>query len=72
VINLRPATSRSGWQKTTRFFKEKRHGSQAVFDSPARVVGSFVNIDLIAATTNALNGALLAQRPTIIGAGSEI
>ena len=27
------------------------------------VVGSFVLIDLIAATTNALNGALLAQRP---------
>src|SRR5512136_2744997 len=27
------------------------------------VVGSFVIIDLIAATTNALNGALLAQRP---------
>ena len=27
------------------------------------VVGSFVFIDLIAATTNALNGALLAQRP---------
>ena len=26
-------------------------------------VGSFVIIDLIAATTNALNGALLAQRP---------
>ena len=27
------------------------------------VVGSFVFIDLIAATTNALNGALLVQRP---------
>ena len=26
-------------------------------------VGSFVIIDLIAATTNALNGALLSQRP---------
>ena len=26
-------------------------------------VGNFVIIDLIAATTNALNGALLAQRP---------
>ena len=26
-------------------------------------VGSFVIIDMIAATTNALNGALLAQRP---------
>ena len=26
-------------------------------------IGSFVFIDLIAATTNALNGALLAQRP---------
>ena len=26
-------------------------------------VGGFVIIDLIAATTNALNGALLAQRP---------
>ncbi len=26
-------------------------------------IGSFVMIDLIAATTNALNGALLAQRP---------
>ena len=27
------------------------------------VVGSFVIIDLIAATTNALNGSLLSQRP---------
>ena len=33
-------------------------------------VGSFVIIDLIAATTNALNGALLASRPIIIGASS--
>ena len=33
-------------------------------------VGSFVFIDLIAATTNALNGALLSQRPTTTAASS--